>query len=72
MGRFESLFAPLDIRLRMYRRSDTKTARLLTVFPVKHSALPPLSSEDAIVPVNPDPDPLQSSLFQTRYEPGAP
>ena len=72
MGRFESLFAPLDIRLRMYRRSDTKTARLLTVFPVKHSALPPLRSEDAIVPVNPDPDPLQSSLFQTRYEPGAP
>jgi two-component system CheB/CheR fusion protein len=60
VGRFESLFAPLDIRWRMYRRIDTAPARLLTVFPLKHAALPPLNSEDAIVPPNPDPDPLLS------------
>jgi two-component system CheB/CheR fusion protein len=42
VGRFESLFAPLDTRLRLYRRCVSAAARSLTVFPVKPSALSPL------------------------------
>jgi two-component system CheB/CheR fusion protein len=59
VGRFESLFAPLDTRLRLYRRCVSAAARSLTVFPVKPSALSPPHAKDVIVPASPDPHPLQ-------------